>query len=96
VRFTFPLGLGGTQCKLMLERRTDSHWEEVLTSAACAADEIVEVALPLKDLGLSAGDRIDAFLLVTREDLIVESWPAQEKLSFQIPSDECETSSWTA
>jgi hypothetical protein len=96
VRFSVPLGPGEAHCKLLVERRTDSHWEEVFTSAACAAVEIVEVALPLKDLGLSPGDRIDAFLLVTREGMVVESWPAQEKLSFQIPSDECETSSWTA
>ncbi|MBN1504802.1 MAG: hypothetical protein JW952_07065 [Candidatus Eisenbacteria bacterium] len=96
VRFSLPLGPGQTQCGLLVQRRTDSHWEEISTSAACAALDIVEVALPLKDLGLSPGDRIDALLLVTKEDMVVESWPAQEKLSFQIPSDECETSSWTA
>ena len=96
VRFKLPLGPGRSQCNLTLERRSDSRWQEVSTSASCAAVEIVEVALPLKDLGLSPGDRIDAFLLVTREDMVVESWPAQEKLSFRIPSDECENSSWTA
>ena len=96
VRFSLPLGPDQTQCKLLVQRRVDSHWEEVFTSAACAVVDIVEMALPLADLGLSPGDRIDAFLLVTRENLVVESWPAQEKLSFQIPSDECEPSSWTA
>jgi alpha-amylase/alpha-mannosidase (GH57 family) len=96
VRFSLPLGPKESPCKLLVERRVDSHWEEISTSAACAMVEIVEVALPLKELGLAAGDRIDAFLLVTREQMVVESWPAQEKLSFQIPWDECETSSWTA
>jgi hypothetical protein len=96
VRFRLPLGPSQEQCKLLVERRIDSHWEQLPTTAACATAEIVEVALPLKDLGVRVGDRVDAFLLVTREDMVVESWPAQEKLSFQVACDECENSSWTA
>jgi alpha-amylase/alpha-mannosidase (GH57 family) len=95
-RVRIPLGPAEPPPTVSLERRTDSSWEEVPTSLTSSIQDVVEVAVPFLDIGLVPGNRVEAVLLVMREDMVVESWPAQEKLSFQIPRDESEISSWTA
>jgi hypothetical protein len=96
IRVRIPLGPADPPPGVSLERRTDSAWEEISTSLESSIQDVVEVALPFSDIGLVPGNRVEAVVLVTRDDTVIESWPAQEKLSFQIPRDESEISSWTA
>lgn len=96
VRCKVPLGPQKETIKVEVEKRVDSYWEAVPANATCAIASVVEMAVPLSDIGLKPGSHIDAVLLLTREGMVTECWPAQEKLSFQIPTSETEAASWTA
>jgi len=99
VRVRIKVGLGPdgkAEPRVSVEKRLDSTWEAIPASVRWALVDIVELAIPFVDMGLSPGSKVDAVLLVLREGMVVESWPAQEKLSFHVPSDEFESNMWTA
>jgi alpha-amylase/alpha-mannosidase (GH57 family) len=97
VRIKVRLGPDGkAEPRVSAEKRLDSTWEAIPASVKWALADIVELAIPFVDIGLSPGSRVDAVLLVLREGMVVESWPAQEKLSFQVPSDQFDSTIWTA
>jgi len=97
VRIKVRLGPDGkAEPRVSTEKRLDSTWQTIPASVRWALADIVELAIPFVDIGLSPGSKVDAVLLVFREGMVVESWPAQEKLSFQVPSDEFESNIWTA
>ncbi|MCX5799817.1 MAG: glycoside hydrolase family 57 protein [Candidatus Eisenbacteria bacterium] len=97
VRIKVRLGPDGrAEPRVSVEKRVDSTWEAIPASVRWALADIVEFAIPFADAGLSPGRRVDAVLLVFREGMVIESWPAQEKLAFLVPSDDFESSIWTA
>jgi alpha-amylase/alpha-mannosidase (GH57 family) len=97
VRIKVRLGPDGkADPRVLVEKRLDSAWQAIPASVKSALADIVELAIPFADVGLSPGSTAAAVLLVLREGMVVESWPAQEKLSFQVPSREFDSNMWTA
>jgi len=97
VRIRVKLGPDGkAEPRVAVEKRVDSTWEAIPASPKWALLDIIELAVPFIDLGLLPGSKVDAVLLVFREGMVVESWPAQEKLSFLVPSREFESNMWNA
>ncbi len=93
VRLRIQLGPGGGRAAA--ERREDSEWEEIPGRVEAAMDDVIELGVSFSELGLAPHSRVDAVLLVVREGMVMESWPSQEKLFFEVPSDEFESTVWT-
>jgi hypothetical protein len=97
VRIKVRLGPDGkAEPRVSVEKRLDSTWQAIPAAIRWALADIVELAIPFADVGLAPGSKADAILLVLREGMVVESWPAQEKLSFQVPSREFDSDMWSA
>jgi alpha-amylase/alpha-mannosidase (GH57 family) len=94
-RIRLRIGLGPEPQDVAVERRDNSEWKTVASSVRAAMDDIIELGVSFQDLGLAPSSNVEAILLVVREGMVMESWPAQEKLSFEVPSDEFESSVWT-
>jgi alpha-amylase/alpha-mannosidase (GH57 family) len=93
VRLKIQLGRGDGRATA--QRRENSEWEEIPAQVEAASDEVVELGVAFSELGLAPHSRVDAILLVVREGMVMESWPSQEKLFFEVPSDEFESTVWT-
>ncbi|MFH0779134.1 MAG: glycoside hydrolase family 57 protein, partial [Candidatus Eisenbacteria bacterium] len=94
-RVLIRLGPEGTQPRGSVETRINSEWRPVQTSLKYALVDVVEFGVPFRELGLEPGASADAILLVTREDMVIESWPAQEKLTLRIPGPESDSTLWS-
>jgi len=95
VRVRLRIRLGPEGGDVVAEKRDNSEWKKIPAPVRAAMDEIVELGVSFAELGLAPHSLVDAILLVVREGMVIESWPAQQKLSFEVPSDEFENTVWT-
>ncbi|UCF79209.1 MAG: hypothetical protein JSW03_02850, partial [Candidatus Eiseniibacteriota bacterium] len=96
LRVRLKIEMGPACGGVIVERRDNSQWKETAAPVTAAMGDIIELGVSFSELGLGPHDKVDAILLVLREGMVVESWPSQEKLSFEVPSDEFESTVWTA
>lgn len=61
-----------------------------------AVDEILELAIPWKALGASAGDEVRFYVELRRDGLPVERTPRGFALRVNVPTDEFESREWSA
>jgi hypothetical protein len=67
-------------------RQADATWHTHPTTARVGIDAIVEVAIPLEDLGVAAGDRVAFFVRVNRGEAELGHYPSQIPVTAMVPS----------
>jgi alpha-amylase/alpha-mannosidase (GH57 family) len=78
------------------DRRPEAAWiERGPGSAIVAAGSVLEVAMPIVNLGISAGDRLAFFVAVYRRDHEVERHPAHRPIEVEVPGADFEARNWT-
>jgi len=69
-------------------------WSEPRAVTRIASGKVLEIALPLKDLNASSGDKITFFINIDSEDYGHERWPARGLLAIETPGEEFEEEHW--
>jgi len=64
---------------------------------ACGAlNKIIELKLPFSALGFNPNDEVRLFLEIRREGSLLERWPNQMPISFDVPDENFEAVMWSA
>ena len=74
------------------------HWvERGAGGATVAAGSVLELAVPLADLAVKAGDRVAFFVAVyDADDAELERHPAHRPIEAEVPDEQFEARNWTA
>ena len=96
-KILFPLRFEDeTESRFTLYRSMDSvNYEVVKQYDTIAIKDIVELAVPFKDLGVSPKDCLNLFLRVERENREIDRYPASGYLSFLVPDKDFEKKVWS-
>ncbi|MDP8262115.1 MAG: glycoside hydrolase family 57 protein [Candidatus Ancaeobacter aquaticus] len=60
-----------------------------------AAENIIELAIPFKELQFNSGEEVNFFVQLKRKDLEVERYPKHGFISYRIPDDNYEAEMWS-
>lgn len=98
VRFSVRHDVGRLSGKFWDRRPTAPHWiERGVGGAVAAAGTVLEVAVPLADLGSVAGDQLSFVVAVYDPDSHErERHPAYRAIEVDVPDDRFEARHWTA
>jgi len=98
VRFSIRQTAGKLRGLFWDRRSKAPHWVERGTGgAAVAAGSVLELALPLQDLGVAPGDVVAFFVSVyDAADAELERHPAHRPLESDVPDEQFEARNWTA
>jgi len=93
----FPLGIGNeTESRFSLYRSMDGvSYEMVKEYDTIAIKDIVELAVPFKDIGVSCNDRLNLSCRVERKKREIDRYPANGHLSFTVPDKDFEKKVWS-
>jgi alpha-amylase/alpha-mannosidase (GH57 family) len=101
VRFLSPdnlrvrVGLEDSRIAASLQRYESQRWTPV-AALEVAAHQILEIAVPFGDLGVSEGTRLELFISVHRDGLELERYPPHRPLEIIVPAPDYEARNWTA
>jgi len=93
-RLSFSLMATGQEQFLLSQKSTNESWGEVGPYHSICHGKIVELAVPFKDLQLSAGQEIHMTILVREHGLEVTRYPHHKAATFLVPGPEFEANLW--
>ena len=70
---------------VLSERRDDGSWQEVSRSARIAWHQVLELALPFKELHVEEGQILHMTLIVRRDGLETARYPRHQPVALQRP-----------
>ncbi|MBI5207664.1 MAG: glycoside hydrolase [Candidatus Firestonebacteria bacterium] len=82
-----------TKAALFKENESEM-WEKVKDINTVALNEIIEIGILKKDIGLQAFSRIEFMLIVFQGNMEIEHWPIDGTISFGIVPDDLESLVW--
>ena len=91
---SFPLMTTGQGQFLLSQKSANGSWEKIGPYHSICHGTIVELAVPFKDLQLSAGQEFHMTILVMEHGLEVTRYPHHKAASFLVPGPEFEASLW--
>ncbi len=96
-KILFPLGIRNeAENRFTLYRSMDGvSYEVVRWYATIAIKNIVELAVPFKDIGVSCNDRLNLSCRVERKKREIDRYPANGYLSFTVPDKDFEKKVWS-
>lgn len=74
----------------------DGRFHPLPSTAVCAVDQVVEVAVPFAELGAQGGDMIEMWVLRVQDGRTVETLPARSPIMFHAPRNDFESIMWSA
>jgi alpha-amylase/alpha-mannosidase (GH57 family) len=96
IRFSVRQQFGRLTATYWRRRATDAEWvERGAGGSAVAAGSVLELALPLADLGLVPGQPV-AFFVTIDADVEVERHPADRPIELTVPDETFEARQWRA
>jgi len=75
--------------------RVDAQGEQPVPGAECRIAKLLELKLPFRELGVTAGQSVEWIGQLRRGGQLIETVPA-ERVRFEVPDDSFEASMWTA
>jgi hypothetical protein len=79
---------------LLTQQREDGDWQEPNRSALVACNQILELALPFKELHVEEGQTLQMTLLVQGNGLELARYPRHQPVTIIVPGPEFEASVW--
>jgi hypothetical protein len=79
---------------LLSKKLTDGSWQEIGPYQSICHRKIVELAVPFKDLQLTAGQELRMNILVMEHRLEVARYPHHKPATFLVPGPEFEANLW--
>ncbi|OGW47229.1 MAG: hypothetical protein A2V62_00095 [Nitrospirae bacterium RBG_19FT_COMBO_58_9] len=93
-RLAFSLMPPGPDQFLLSQRLSGGSWQEIGPYASISHRDIVELALPFKDVQLTAGQEFRMTILVREHRLEVARYPQHKPATFLVPGPEFEADLW--
>ncbi|WP_447974313.1 hypothetical protein [Nitrospira sp. Kam-Ns4a] len=93
-KLAFPLGPPGPDACTLWSAAPGGAWVEAGRIDTIRRQRVIELAVPFKVLGLSAGQELRLSLLVTQEGLEVERHPCHHPLRLRVPDRNFESIMW--
>lgn len=75
-------------------RESGKVWKDKGPCGEAAWAEILEVKLPFECLGVTPGQEMGLFLLVLRQETVLERWPLDGVIQFVVPGPEAVAVNW--
>ena len=80
-----------------LTKRTDEdHWQEIGLSEMIARQDILELAIPFKDIQLESNQTLGLSIVVKRHGLEIARYPPREPAPLTVPGPDFEATMWRA
>jgi hypothetical protein len=80
---------------LLLSQRTDGGaWQEIGSYSSIYHRQILELAVPFKDLQLARGQELRMAILVLEHGLEVARYPHHNPATFLVPGEDFEATLW--
>ena len=79
---------------VLSERRDDGGWQEVSRSTRIAWHQVLELALPFKELQVEEGQILHMTLIVRRDGLETARYPRHQPVALSVPGPEFEATVW--
>jgi alpha-amylase/alpha-mannosidase (GH57 family) len=93
-RLTFPLALSGPEQFLLSQKPPTGSWQEIGPFQSICHRNIVELAVPFRDLQLIHGQEFRMTILVMEHGLEVTRYPHHKPAIFLVPGPEFEANLW--
>ncbi|MCL4475657.1 MAG: glycoside hydrolase family 57 protein [Nitrospirae bacterium] len=90
-RVDIPLSKGATA---KLFGRSDGEWSDIREITDVALDEILECAIPFRDIKAKERDELNIFIMVRREDEQFERCPWRGYITVTLPTPDFEAMMW--
>jgi hypothetical protein len=96
-KILFPLGIRNeAESRFTLYRSMDGvSYDVIRRYDTIAIKNIVELAVPFKDIGVSCNDRLNLSCRVERKKRGIDRYPASGYLSFTVPDKDFEKKVWS-
>jgi hypothetical protein len=88
---------GPAACRVqLLERRGRDDWQpKPAAQPTAAAAHILELGIPLADLGLQPGDTVSFFVSLLQDGHALEQYPAHHPLDVRVPGADFAARLWS-
>jgi len=93
-RLSFPLDPSGPDQLLLSQKQASGLWQDIRPYQSICHRKIIEVAMPFKDLQLTAGQELRMTILVFEHRLEIARYPHQHPAILTIPGPEFEAGLW--
>ena len=93
-RLSFSLDPSGPDQLLLSQKQASGSWQEIRPYQSICHRKIIEVAMPFKDLQLTAGQELRMTILVLEHRLEIARYPHQHPAILTIPGPEFEAGLW--
>jgi len=93
-RLSFSLDQSGPNQFLLSQKSASGQWQEIGPSQSICHQKIIELAVPFKDLQLTAGQEFRMTILVLEHRLEVARYPHHKPATCHVPGPEFEANLW--
>jgi len=93
-QLSFSLAPSGPDHFVLSRRLASGSWQEIDSSRSISRRSIVELAVPFKDLQVTAGQELRMVILVLEHRLEVARYPHHNPATFFVPGPEFEANLW--
>ena len=93
-RLSFPFVPSSPGQFLLSQRQSNGQWQEIALYQSICHRKIIELAVPFKDLQLTAGQEFRMTILVLQHRLEVARYPHLKPATFFVPGPEFEATLW--
>jgi hypothetical protein len=92
--YRLEMSLASPDHYVVSERRDDGGWQEVSRSARIAWHQVLELALPFKELHVEEGQILQMTVIVRRDGLEIARYPRHQPAALSVPGPEFEATVW--
>jgi len=93
-RLSFSLASTGTDYFTLSHGSSPDSWREIASYPSIARRTVLELGVPIKDLGLEPGQEVRLSLMVLEHNLEVARYPYQNPTTLIVPGPEFDAASW--
>ncbi|HSL02711.1 MAG TPA: hypothetical protein VK901_04135, partial [Nitrospiraceae bacterium] len=91
---SFSFEPSGLHQFLLSQKLASEHWQEIGSYQSICHQRIIELAVPFKDLQITAGQELHMTILVLEHRLEVARYPHHKPATFLVPGPEFEANLW--
>ena len=92
--YRVEVSLAAADHYVLAQRRGDAGWQEASRSDRIAWNQVLELAVPFKELHAEQGQTVQMTLLVQSNGLEIARYPRQQPAEFTVPGPDFEATVW--
>jgi hypothetical protein len=92
--YRLQVSLAAADHYVLAQRQGDAGWQEASRSGLIAWNQVLELAVPFKELQAEQGHTVQMTLLVKGNDLEIARYPRHQPAKFAVPGPDFEASVW--